>query len=81
MAPLHRGMAKAFGVEVRWFAPKEGEDCEGAISWALYTKDVAFFEAPPVKAAISPWRDGGKSEIVWTDKDSNLMSIINWRGE
>ncbi len=81
MGPLHRGMAKALGVEVRWFAPKEGEGCDGAISWALYTADKAFFETPQVKAAISPWRDAGKSAIVWTDKDSNLMSIINWRGE
>jgi hypothetical protein len=81
MGPLHRGMAEALGAEVRWFAPKEGEGCEGAISWALYTRDKAFFEAPQVKAAISPWRDDGKSRIVWTDQDSNLVSIINWKGE
>ena len=40
-------------MDVRWFDPKGGDGCEGAISWALYTKDKAFFEAPPVKAAIS----------------------------
>ena len=46
MAPLHRGMAKRFGMDVRWFDPKGGDGCEGAISWALYTRDKAFFEAP-----------------------------------
>jgi hypothetical protein len=80
MAPLHRGMGKRFGMDVRWFDPKGGDGCEGAISWALYTKDKAFFEAPPVKAAISTWRDGSRRpDLVWTDSDSNLMSIINWR--
>ena len=40
----------------------------------------AFFETPSVGAAISPWRDGGtRPDLVWTDRDSNLMSIINWR--
>jgi len=81
MGPLHRGMAKEFGTQVRWFAPREGEGCEGAISWALYTRDHGFFETPVVKASISPWRDDSTSEIVWTDRDSNLMSIINWRGD
>ncbi len=80
MAPLHRGMAKRFGMDVRWFDPKGGDGCEGAISWALYTRDKAFFEAPPVKAAASHWRDrGSRPDLVWTDSDSNLMSIINWR--
>ena len=41
--------------------------------------DKAFAEAPIVRRAVSPWRDDGKSDLVWTDKDSNLMSIINWK--
>jgi hypothetical protein len=78
MAPLHRGMAKAFGLDVNWFETPETEDCEQPISWALYSRDKGFFTAPDVAAQISKWRDDGKSELVWTDKDSNLMSILNW---
>ena len=81
MAPLHRGMARRFATTVRWFESKEGEGCDGAISWALYTKDKAFFEVPAVKQAISAWRDRRRSELVWTDTDNNLMSIINWGGD
>lgn len=81
MAPLHRGMARRFGIDVRWFETREYAGCDGAISWALYTRDKSFFEVPAVKRAISPWRDRGRSELVWTDRDSNLMSIVNWRGE
>jgi hypothetical protein len=82
MAPLHRGLARRLGLEVAWFDPKGGEDCEAAISWALYSKDKAFFATPRVRSAIAPWRDSGRRpDIVWTDADSNLVSIINWRGD
>ncbi|KAB2919830.1 MAG: hypothetical protein F9K29_04370 [Hyphomicrobiaceae bacterium] len=78
MAPLHRGLAQRFGVEVRWFETREVKGCDSPISWALYTQDKAFFAMPAVRRAISPWRDDGRSEIVWTDNDSNLVSILNW---
>jgi hypothetical protein len=77
MAPLHRGMARAFGLEARWFETRKGVDCPAPISWALYTRDKEFFMIPDVAQAISPWRGDGRSEVVWTDKSSNLMSILN----
>jgi hypothetical protein len=77
MAPLHRGMARAFGLHVRWFETPRGPGCEAPISWALYTRDPSFFNLPDVALAASAWRDGGQSEIVWTDRSSNLMSILN----
>jgi hypothetical protein len=78
MAPLHRGMARRFGLDVRWFETPDSDECEQPISWALYSRDKGFFEAPEVKREISEWRDKGRAEIVWTDKSSNLMSILNW---
>jgi hypothetical protein len=82
VAPLHRGMAKQFGLNVRWVeTPSETEECAFPVSWALYTKDKAFFDQRPVRKMVSLWRDRGKSELVWTDQDSNLMSIINWTFE
>ena len=79
VAPLHRGLARQLGTNVRWFETKEdGEYCQAPISWAIYTQDQPFFDAPIVRRAVSSWPDDGKSELVWTDKDSNLMSIVNW---
>lgn len=78
MAPLHRGMARRSGFDVRWFETPASEGCEQPISWALYSRDSGFFEAPQVRKEISQWRDNGESELVWTDKSSNLMSILNW---
>ena len=57
---------------------QEDETCVAPISWAVYTRDKAFFTSRMVRRAVSPWRDDGKSELVWTDQDSNLISIINW---
>lgn len=81
MAPLHRGMAQLFGLDVRWIETQseDKDGCEEPISWALYTKDKALFEVERVKKAISEWRDKDTaSGIVWTDSSSNLMSILNW---
>ena len=61
LAPLHRGMATELEMlVVRWFETKQGDNCEGAISWALYTMDKGFFETPAVRSAISNWRDKSK---------------------
>lgn len=79
MAPLHRGMARAFSLDVRWFETPKGPDCDAPISWALYTRDSAFFNLPGVAKAASPWRDRDGAEVVWTDRSSNLMSILNMR--
>jgi hypothetical protein len=78
-APLHRGMAKEFGINVGWFETGQEDDaCQAPISWAIYTRDAGFYTARIVRKALTPWRDNGKSELVWTDQDSNLISIINW---
>lgn len=78
IAPLHRGLAAASGLDVRWVETTSEEGCEDPISWALYTRDTAFWETPEVKASLSPWRDGSDSRLLWTDRNSNLMSIIPW---
>ena len=82
LAPLHRGLAAKFGLDVRWFETPDvaggPDDCTDVPSWALYTRDKGLFETPSVKAAASPWRDGKTTELLWTDRSSNLMSIINW---
>ncbi len=78
MGPLHRGLSKKFGVDVRWIETPEETGCEDPVSWAIYSNDRALWDIPEVKAAISPWRDNSDSTLVWTDASSNLMSIINW---
>lgn len=78
IAPLHRGLASAAGFDVRWIETATEEGCDDPISWALYTRDKNFWEVPQVKASISPWRDGSDSKLLWTDRSSNLMSILPW---
>ncbi len=78
LGPLHRGLAAAVGLGVRWFETIPEAGCEDAVSWALYTGDDDFWSVPEVKAAISPWRDNSDSQLLWTDASSNLLSVINW---
>ncbi len=81
MAPLHRGMDDLFGLDVGWFETRKGNDCDDPISWAIYTKDHALFDVAEMRNARSQWRDKGQSKLIWTDKSSNLMSIVNWSSE
>jgi hypothetical protein len=81
LAPLHRGLAAALGLGVHWFESAKGTDCDDPVSWALYTRDAAFWAVPEVGAAISPWRDQSDSRLLWTDASSNLLSVINWGGD
>lgn len=78
IAPLHRGLAAASGLTVNWVETPPQEGCDDAISWALYTRDAGFWTVPEVKAALSPWRDRSDSRLLWTDRSSNLMSILPW---
>ena len=57
--------------------PRQTESMPGPDRWPI-SRRTGFFEAPIVRRAVSSWRDDGKSEIMWTDQDSNLMSIVNW---
>lgn len=79
VAPLTRGLAKEFRVAVGWL-PSVSDDsyCQLSVSWALFTKDLRFFRSPSVRRAVAPWPDRGRSELLWTDANSNLLSIINW---
>ena len=79
MAPLHRGLARAFGLDVGWFETREAEFCEAPVAWALYTRDKTLFAAPAVAAARSAWVDEAGTELLWTDKTNNLMSILKWK--
>jgi hypothetical protein len=79
MAPLHRGMAQLFGLDVNWFETDgEEADCDDASSWALYSRDHDLWKLPDVADGISEWRDNSDERLVWTDNNANLMSIINW---
>ena len=79
MAPLHRGLAAEFGLDVNWFETPQVGNCDDPVSWALYTKDKGLWAPEKVAKGISPWRDRGTSRLLWTDSSSNLMSIINWK--
>lgn len=79
IAPLHRGLAAASGLDVRWIETNNtAECCDDPISWALYSRDKAFWEVPDVKVAISPWRYRSNATLLWTGRDSNLTSILPW---
>jgi hypothetical protein len=79
LAPLHRGLSETFSLPVGWFdTPDMVEECEGGISWALYTRDEGFWKIKRVAKNRSDWADHSNRTIVWTDKNTNLLSVMDW---
>ena len=73
--PVVRGLAAAFGDEVRTVhrgaSPSEGASTS---TWMLLTKNRAFLDDPEVRS-IDP-EPPGAPEVVWTDDYSNLLGVL-----
>ncbi len=79
LAPLHRGLSQTFNLPAAWFdTPDMVEGCDGGISWVLYTRDQDFWRVKRVAKNRSDWEDHSDKTIVWTDKNTNLLSVMVW---
>jgi hypothetical protein len=79
LSPLHRGLSQLFNLPAGWFdSPDMIEDCEDGISWVLYTRDSDFWKIKRVAKNRSDWPDHSNRTIVWTDKNTNLVSVMRW---
>jgi hypothetical protein len=79
LSPLHRGFSQTFNLPVGWFyTPVMVEDCADGVSWTLYTRDEGFWKIKRVAKNRSDWKDHSERTIVWTDKNTNLLSVICW---
>jgi hypothetical protein len=68
-----------FNLPVGWFStPDMIEGCEDGISWTLYTRDEGFWKIKRVAKNRSDWPDRSDQTIVWTDKNTNLLSVMCW---
>jgi hypothetical protein len=79
LSPLHRGFSQTFNLPVGWFyTPVMVDDCADGISWALYTRDEGFWKIKRVAKNRADWGDHSERTIVWTDKNTNLLSVMCW---
>ena len=79
LSPLHRGFSQTFNLPVGWFStPDMVDDCDDGISWTLYTRDEGFWKIKRVARNCSDWPDRSDRTIVWTDKNTNLLSVMCW---
>jgi hypothetical protein len=79
LSPLHRGFSQTFDLPVGWFStPDMVEGCDDGISWTLYTRDEGFWKVKRVAKNRSDWPDHSDRTIVWTDKNTNLLSVMCW---
>ena len=96
LEPVVLGLADRLGLEAAVISVSEDEeydeeyDEEGegvdqglcGSTWVLVTRDKAFLEYEPIRAATTPPAETSSARIVWTDDYSNLLRILtyDWPG-
>ncbi|HXY58477.1 MAG TPA: hypothetical protein VEH76_07840 [Methylocystis sp.] len=79
LSPLLRGLSQKFNLPAGWFdSPSMLQECDFGISWVLYTRDEGFWKVKRVMKNRSDWPDHGENTILWTDKSTNLLSVLRW---
>ncbi len=79
LSPLLRGLSQKFDLPAASFdSPSMLEECEFGISWVLYTRDDGFWKVKRVLKNRSDWPDHGENTLLWTDKSTNLLSVLRW---
>jgi hypothetical protein len=79
LAPEVGALAAASGMAARLFdTPAQPARGEFRATWVLATNNAAFFEQPQV--AASARLVGTRPDVhVWTDDDSSLLPLLQWR--
>jgi hypothetical protein len=76
---LVRGLAHVLNKEIIYVETDADEDNEHNVQWVLLTDNQVFLTDARVKAYRSDWpmdRSGAKSDIIWTDEHSDLLSVL-----
>ena len=79
LTPEVGALATASEMEARVVdTPPQDARGEFRATWVLVTSDAAFFGQPPVAAFARPIR--ARPDVrAWTDDDSSLLPILQWR--
>jgi len=94
LEPVVLGLADRLGLEAAVISvsesdaeeyDEEGEGVDQGLcgsTWVLVTRDKAFLEYEPIRAAATPPAETSSARIVWTDDYSNLLRILtyDWPG-
>ena len=79
-SPLHRGLSETLNIAAGLFnTVNMVDDCDDSVDWVLYTRDEAFWKIKRVAKNRSDWSDHSDRKVVWTDKNTNLLSVITWK--
>ena len=76
---LVRGLAKALDKNIVYVETDADKENEHNVQWVLLTNNQVFLKDVRVKAYRSNWPTesiGEKSDIVWTDEHSDLLSVL-----
>mgnify|MGYP000314732119 CR=1 FL=1 len=76
---LVRGLSNALDKEIIYVETDSDNDNEHKVQWVLLTNNQVFLRDVRIKAYRSDWPSesfGDKSDIIWTDEHSDLLSVL-----
>ncbi len=79
LQPVARGLARSLGWKAALFVSGAHEETgEMSSTWVLLTADAGFLEQPAIADQVTPWPEGGRAPIVWTDDFASLWHVIKF---
>jgi hypothetical protein len=79
LRPVARGLARSLGWKAALFVSGAHQETgEIGSTWVLLTADARFLEQPAIADRVTPWPEGGRAPIVWTDDFASLWHAIRF---
>jgi hypothetical protein len=79
LEPVARGLARHLGWKAALFVSGQHDETgENASKWVLITANAGVLEQPGVADRVSPWSDGDRPPITWTDDFASLWQVLKF---
>jgi hypothetical protein len=79
LQPVARGLARSLGWKAVLFVSGAHEKTgEISSTWVLLTADSEFLKQPAIADRVTPWPDGGRPAITWTDDFASLWQVLKF---
>ncbi|GAA5140162.1 spermidine synthase [Thalassotalea piscium] len=76
LLPLMRGLANKQGSTIRYFHSAADKSHQHDTQWVLLSRNEKLMEQTLIKAYQSTWPDDVEYEVLWTDNNSSLLSVL-----
>ena len=76
---MARGLARRLGWKAALVVSGQHDETgENSAKWVLITANTGVLAQPGVADRVSPWSDGDRPPITWTDDFASLWQVLKF---